>query len=71
MADSAEGPGPGADAPGPDAEAPDWGRLLDAAGIAAGVVLLVIIADIWTDGKFISRYLRRGGEGETGDPAAD
>jgi hypothetical protein len=72
MADSAAGPGPDADTTGSDtAEAPDWGRLLDAAGIVAGVILVVIIADIWTDGRLVSRRLRRGGEGEPGDPAAD
>lgn len=73
MADSAEGPGPGADTPGSDtAEAPDWGRLLDAAGIIAGVVLVAIVADVMTDGRLISRRLRRGPqEGDPGDPAAD
>lgn len=35
------------------------GRMLDAAGIAAGVVLVVILLDIWTDGKVISRWLTR------------
>lgn len=48
---------------------PDWGRLLDAAGIAAGVLLLVIVADIWTDGRLISRRLQRGPQdGDQGDP---
>jgi hypothetical protein len=37
----------------------DWGRLLDIAGIAAGILLLVIVADIASDGKLISRRLHR------------
>ena len=76
MADTGEspGPGPGADDSTSSGESPDWGRLLDAAGIIAGVLLIVIVADIWTDGRLISQYLhRRGGEeGQSGDgPAAE
>lgn len=37
----------------------NWGRLLDAAGIIAGLLLLVIVADIWTDGRLVSRRLLR------------
>lgn len=50
----------------------DWGRALDAAGVIAGVLLLVIVADIWSDGRLVSRrLLRGGGEDKPGDPAAD
>lgn len=59
MADTAEGPSPAA-ADETTAEAPAWGRLLDTAGIIAGILLLVIVADIWTDGRLISRRLRGG-----------
>lgn len=53
-----------------------WGRALDAAGIAAGVLLVVIVADIWTDGRLISRRLARarrppqegGAPGDLGQP---
>jgi len=72
MTDTAEGAGPGAAPPATDGDgagAPDWGRLLDAAGIVAGVILLVILADIWTDGRLVSRHLRPRGEGDTGDDA--
>ena len=34
-----------------------WGRALDVLGIFAGVALVVIVVDIWTDGRFISRRL--------------
>lgn len=37
----------------------DWGRVLDVAGVAAAAVLVVIVADIWTDGRVISRWLQR------------
>lgn len=75
MADTPEspGPGPGADDSVTSGESPDWGRLLDAAGIIAGVLLIVIVADIFTDGRLISRHLYRPprGEGETGDNPAE
>ena len=73
MADTeSPGPGPGADDSSTSGESPDWGRLLDAAGILAGVLLIVIVADIWTDGRLISRRLHRPGhEGDTGDNAAE
>jgi hypothetical protein len=64
MADLTGDPGPGADAE-PTGEVRDWGRALDIAGIVAGVFLVLIIADIWSDGKLISRHLTRkppGGE---------
>jgi hypothetical protein len=63
MADLDEGPGPGADTE-PPGEARDWGRALDIAGIVAGVFLIVIIADIATDGKLISRHLIRKPKGD-------
>jgi hypothetical protein len=65
MADLTGDPGPVADTESPAAEARDWGRALDIAGIIAGVFLIAIIADIWSDGKLISRHLLRkppGGE---------
>ena len=34
----------------------DW---LDTCGILAGVLLVVIVADIFTDGRLISRRLRK------------
>jgi hypothetical protein len=68
MADLTDGPGPGADTE-PEGEARDWGRALDIAGIIAGVFLVVIIADIATDGKLISRRLiRKPPEGEPVEP---
>lgn len=46
--------------------------MLDAAGIIAGVLLIVIVADIWTDGRLISRHLHRNpDEGTPGDSAAE
>lgn len=36
-----------------------WGRVLDTAGVLAGVVLVVIVIDIFSDGRLISRRLRR------------
>jgi hypothetical protein len=33
----------------------DW---VDAVGIFAGIVLIVIVADVFTDGRLISRRLR-------------
>lgn len=44
----------------PDNEGGGWGRALDAAGIVAGLVLAAIIIDIFSDGRLISRRLRRG-----------
>lgn len=68
MADSAESPGPGADT-SPEGEARDWGRLLDAAGIIAGILLAVIVVDIATEGRLISRRLHRKDDDD--DRAAD
>lgn len=59
MTDVAEPPGQ--DAPDAAGGGLDWGRVLDAAGIVAGLLLAVIVADIWTDGRLISRRLHRGG----------
>jgi hypothetical protein len=37
-----------------------WGGLiLDIAGIAAGVILLLIVADIWMDGRLTRRLASR------------
>jgi len=78
MTESQAGPGPAdddrADPPAPasgDGDGPDWGRLIDAAGIIAAVLLVAIVADIWTDGKLITRRLNRApGGGEPGDNAS-
>ena len=53
--DTATGPGEG------DAAPFDWGRVLDFAGILAGVLLVVIVVDVWTDGRVVSRWLLRRG----------
>lgn len=45
-----------------DSAGVSWGRVLDTAGIVAGVLLVAMIADILTDGRLISRRL-------TGRPA--
>lgn len=52
---------PGTETPAPER---DWGRILDAAGIIAGIALIVIVIDIWTDGRVISRRLHREPEPE-------
>jgi hypothetical protein len=65
MAESQAGPSPDADtspASNGEDEAPGWGRALDVAGIIAGILLIVICADIWSDGRLISRRLHKGGE---------
>jgi hypothetical protein len=67
MAESQAGPSPEAETDAP-VETTGWGRALDAAGIAAGVLLVLIAVDIWTDGRLISRRLHRGG-GEPVEPA--
>jgi len=55
-----------------DSERSGWGRVMDAAGILAGLLLLVIVADIWSDGRLVSRRLMRnreaGGEVEQRTP---
>ena len=61
MTDLPDGPGQGAPADAEVGTGLDWGRILDAAGIVAGLLLAVIVADIWTDGRLISRRLRRNG----------
>jgi hypothetical protein len=33
---------------------------VDAAGIIAGALLVIIAIDVWTDGRLVSRRLRRG-----------
>lgn len=43
--------------PAPDAEPGGWGAM-DTLGLIAGCILVVIVADILTDGRVISRRLR-------------
>jgi hypothetical protein len=60
--------------PAPEQEADDfgrWGRVLDTAGVIAGVFLILIVADIWTDGRLISRRLGYGQGGDPGEPGSD
>ena len=70
MADTPAPPAPAADTESEQDQPRDWGRVLDAAGIAAGVVLVVIVADIVSDGRVISRRLvqMRQRKEETRDP---
>lgn len=57
---------------GPEETGGGWGRALDAAGIVAGVVLVAIVIDIFSDGRFISRRLHREkGEGPADAPQPD
>lgn len=56
-----------------ETDGPNWSRVLDVAGVVAGVALAAIVVDIWTDGRLISRRIagRGGGEPEpeeTGPP---
>jgi hypothetical protein len=53
------------DAPPDDSSGPGWGRVLDGAGIAAGIVLVLIVADVWTDGRVISQRLIRWRQART------
>jgi hypothetical protein len=41
---------------------------LDWMGGAAAVILAVILVDIWTDGRFISRAIMRWRDGKSGGP---
>lgn len=43
--------------PAPEAEQSGWGAM-DTLGLIAGCILVVIVADILTDGRVISRRLR-------------
>jgi hypothetical protein len=43
----------------PPGEGINWGRVMDAAGIVAGILLIAIVIDVWTEGRFISRRLIR------------
>jgi hypothetical protein len=53
-------PQPPAPAPAvPDARPDPWGIVLDTAGIIAGIALVVIVIDVWTDGRLVSRRLAR------------
>jgi hypothetical protein len=57
--------------PAPEAEAGAEGPRvvwLDWAGGAAAVILAVILVDIWTDGRFISRALLRWRDRKDGEP---
>lgn len=56
-----------APAEGEQEEGGAWGRVMDGVGIAAGAVLAVILIDIFTDGRFISRRL--GWRRDDGDQA--
>lgn len=61
---------PAAPAADDDDQGDGWGRALDVAGIVAAGALVIILLDIWTDGKFISRWLGRGGSpADTPEPA--
>lgn len=66
MAESTPDPSPAA-ADETTAEVPGWGRLLDAAGIAAGVLLVIIVADIVTDGRLVSRRLHRRNDDDSAE----
>jgi hypothetical protein len=48
------------------AEGLNWGRVLDVAGLVAAGVLIVILVDIVSDGRFLSARLRRRGPGPDG-----
>lgn len=53
--------------PGPEADASDdrgLGRFLDAAGIIAGIALVVMVIDVLTDGRLISRRLFGDGDAD-------
>jgi len=50
-----------------DAPAGRGSRAMDAAGAAAAVVLALIVADIFTDGRLISRRLARWRDGRQPD----
>jgi hypothetical protein len=74
MTDSAEGPAPGNEgASGATSDDQGRGRLLDAAAVGALILLVVIIADIRTDGRLITRRLlnRPAQEGDPGDNPAE
>lgn len=59
------------DPPETEAAGTGWGKVMDGLGIVAGILLVVIVADIWTDGRLISRRLqKRRGEGEDVDRAS-
>jgi hypothetical protein len=58
---------------GSEDEGRHWGGIvLDIAGIAAGVILLLIVADIWMDGRLTRRLAQRRQpaepEGAAGEP---
>lgn len=40
----------------------NWGRVIDGAGILAAGILVLIVADIFSDGRLISRRLLRNRE---------
>lgn len=53
----------------PDEQASGWDAM-DTLGIIAGVVLVVIVADIVSDGRLISRRLRSRGQ-QPQEPASE
>lgn len=67
MADTAVTPA--ADTAEPEQSEPrDWGRVLDVAGGIAAVVLVIIVADIVSDGRVISRRLQQRRAPREDDP---
>lgn len=57
MADTPAPPAADTDTPEQQGEPVNWGRILDAAGVLAGIALALIVADIISDGRLISRRL--------------
>lgn len=66
MADSQVTPVPEEADPGGEQ---GWGRFLDAAGMLASVALVLIVIDVLTDGRLISRRLF--GDGDEDADAAE
>ena len=64
---------PADEAPAPDTSGDGGPRIawLDWAGGIAALVLVAILVDIWTDGRFISRPLLRWRDGGGADVPAD
>jgi hypothetical protein len=65
---SAAPPAAGEQTPDQEDTGGGWGRALDAAGVLAGVILVVIVVDIFSDGRLISRRLRRDPDPEQAAP---
>ena len=66
MADQPAAPAETGTQPDGDSGPGRWGQVMDWAGAVALVLLVVMAVDVVTDGRFISRRLRRrrGGEGD-------